>query len=139
MGSDPNNPRRTLDPGHTGHGVDNAIEVNNANRFADHLKGTVAHQDIQGKIHILPQEWKWKCSWRVHKGRGGPIAISGNDDVGQIGEMVEQRFKFYYNLNPQTGRISAVCGEVSKFGCTAMAFSDGTGNHYNYLGPKETD
>ena len=139
LGSDPNNPRRTLDPGHTGHGVDNAIEVNNANRFADHLKGTVAHQDIQGKIHILPQEWKWKCSWRVHKGRGGPIAISGNDDVGQIGEMVEQRFKFYYNLNPQTGRISAVCGEVSKFGCTAMAYSDGTGNHYNYLGPKETD
>ena len=69
LGSDPNNPRRTLDPGHTGHGVDNAIEVNNANRFADHLKGTVAHQDIQGKIHILPQEWKWKCSWRVHKGR----------------------------------------------------------------------
>ena len=139
LGSDPNNPRKTLDPGHTGQGVDKVIEINKANRFEDHLKGTVAHQDIQQKIHILPQNWKWKCSWRVHKGRGGPIATSGNDDVGQIGEVVEQSFKFYYMLNPQTQRISAVCGEVSKFGCTAQAYSDGTGNHYNYLGPKETN
>lgn len=139
LGSDPNNPRKTLDVGHTDHGVDKVIDINDANRFEDHLKGTVAHQDIQRKIHILPQDWKWKCSWRVHKGRGGPIKNSGNDDVGQIGEIVEQSFKFYYQFNPQTERVSAVCGEVSKFGCTAQAYSDGTGNHYNYLGPKETD
>lgn len=139
LGSDPNNPRKTLDVGHTDHGVDDVIDIDKANRFVDHLRGTVAHQDIQRKIHILPQDWKWKCSWRVHKGDGGPIKISGNDDVGQIGEIVEQSFKFYYQFNPQTQRVSAVCGEVSKFGCTAQAYSDGTGNHYNYLGPKETD
>jgi hypothetical protein len=139
LGSDPNNPRKTLDVGHTDHGVDDVIDIDKANRFVDHLRGTVAHQDIQRKIHILPQDWKWKCSWRVHKGEGGPIKISGNDDVGQIGEIVEQSFKFYYQFNPQTQRVSAVCGEVSKFGCTAQAYSDGTGNHYNYLGPKETD
>lgn len=138
LGSDPDNPRKTLDTGHIGHGVDDVIEIDKANRFEDHLRGTVAHQDIQ-RIHILPQDWKWKCSWRVHKGTGGPIEISGNDDVGQIGEIVEQSFKFYYMLNPQTQRIGAVCGEVSKFGCTAQAYSDSTGNYYNYLGPKETD
>lgn len=139
LGSDPDKPRQSLDPGHTGNGVDKVIDINGANRFKDHLKGTVAHQDIQQKIHILPQGWKWKCSWRIHKGRGGPIDISGKDDVGQIGGIVEQSFKFHYKINPQTQRISGVCGEVSKFGCTALAYSDGTGNHYNYLGPKETD
>lgn len=139
LGSEPNNPRKSMDIGHTGHGVDRVIEINQFNRFKDRLKGTVVHQDILDGTHILPQDWKWKCSWRVHKGRGGPIGISGGDDVGQIGGVVEQSFKFYYQINPQTGKIGAICGEVSKFGCTAKGISNGSGNHYSYLGPKETD
>lgn len=140
LGSVPANPRKSLDTGHTtDQGADVVIDIDDSNKFRDRIKGIVVHQDIQQKVHVLPQDWIWKCSWRVHKGNGGPIAISEEDDVGKIGNMVKQSFHFYTIPNPETGNVGAICGEVSKFGCTAVAYSDKDGNHYDYPGPTEAD
>lgn len=139
LGSVPDKPRKSLDEGHAGHGNDVVIDIDDSNKFKDRIKGIVTHQDILQKVHVLPQDWIWKCSWRVHKGNGGPIEISGKDDVGQIGGVVKQTFNFYYIINQETGNIGAICGQISKFGCTAVAYSDKDGNHYDYPGPAEAD
>lgn len=128
-GSDPDNPRQSLDDGHAGHGSDNSVPVNENNQVSDNIASTANSWQVNLGKHLMPQVWIWKCSWRVHKGSGGPGTEA--DDVGEIGDIVPQHMGV--SKNPTSA-------SVSKFGCSANAHMDTSGRRYHsYAGPKETE
>lgn len=143
----------SLDPGHKGNGVDELVEINDQNAFADNISGGIENYSSlkqYGGKNELPQTWEWVSRWYVHdceetncpgdsspeEGRSNkddlPTPSEPHSTIGDSADLKESRTKFIlgYKKNAQ-GENNKIYVEISKFGFTVSRIQDESQNDYH--------